>query len=75
MCQDVNYKEENAKKQRKEYCIYSIKRPGLLLNFWTLRVGAYSRWTLIQAGCLFKAEHLLNFHHFQQVVSLFCNKQ
>ena len=23
--------------------IYSINRPGRLLNFWTLRVGAYSR--------------------------------
>ena len=74
MCQDVNYKKENAKKKKtkKEYCIYS---PGLLLNFWTLRVGAYLRWALIQIGCLLKAGHLLNFHHFQQVVSLFCNKQ
>ena len=27
--------------------IYSINRPGRLLNFWTLRVGAYSRWALI----------------------------
>ena len=25
------------------YRIYSINRPGCLLNFWTLRVGAYSR--------------------------------
>ena len=25
------------------YCIYSINRPGRLLNFWTLTVGAYSR--------------------------------
>ena len=24
-------------------CIYSINRPGRLLNFWTLTVGAYSR--------------------------------
>ena len=31
-----------------DYRIYSIKRPGRLLNFWTLRVGAYSRWTLIK---------------------------
>ena len=23
-------------------CIYSINRPGRLLNFWTLGVGAYS---------------------------------
>ena len=26
-----------------EYRIYSINRPGRLLDFWTLRVGAYSR--------------------------------
>ena len=26
-----------------KYRIYSINRPGRLLNFWTLRVGAYSR--------------------------------
>ena len=25
------------------YFIYSINRPGRLLNFWTLTVGAYSR--------------------------------
>ena len=25
------------------YRIYSINRPGRLLNFWALRVGAYSR--------------------------------
>ena len=25
------------------YCIYSINRPRHLLNFWTLRVGAYLR--------------------------------
>ena len=25
------------------YRIYSINRPGRLLNFWTLKVGAYSR--------------------------------
>ena len=31
-----------------EYRIYSINRPGRLLNFWTLRVGAYSRWVLIR---------------------------
>ena len=30
------------------YRIYSINRPGRLLNFWTLRVGAYSRWALIK---------------------------
>ena len=26
-----------------KYRIYSINRPGRLLNFWTLRVGAYLR--------------------------------
>ena len=26
-----------------KYRIYSINRPGRLLHFWTLRVGAYSR--------------------------------
>ena len=25
------------------YRIYSIKRPGRLLNFWTLTLGVYSR--------------------------------
>ena len=25
------------------YRMYSINRPGRLLKFWTLRVGAYSR--------------------------------
>ena len=28
---------------KRKYRIYSINRPGRLLNFWTLRVGAYSR--------------------------------
>ena len=27
----------------RDYRIYSINRPGRLLNFWTVRVGAYSR--------------------------------
>ena len=49
------------------YRIYSINRPGRLLNFWTLRVGAYSRWALIRGGRLFEAGRLLNFQHFQQV--------
>ena len=49
------------------YRIYSINRPGRLLNFWTLRVGAYLRWALIRGGRLFEAGRLLNFHHFQQV--------
>ena len=45
------------------YRIYSINRPGRLLNFWTLRVGAYSRWALIKFST-FSAS----------VVCLFCNK-
>ena len=36
----------------KGYRIYSINRPGRLLNFWTLRVGAYSRWVLIRGWAL-----------------------
>ena len=31
-----------------DYRIYSIKRPGRLLNFWTLRVSTYSRWAFIK---------------------------
>ena len=38
-------------------------RPGRLLNFWTLRVGAYSRSALIKLS-LFSASE----------VCLFCNK-
>ena len=34
------------------YRNYSIKRPGRLLNFWTLRVGAYSRWAVIRGWAL-----------------------
>ena len=45
------------------YRIYSINRPGRLLNFWTLWVGAYSRWALIQFSA-FSAS----------VVCLLCNK-
>ena len=36
------------------YLIYSINRPERLLNFWTLRVGAYSRWALIRGWALIK---------------------
>ena len=36
------------------YRIYLINRPGRLLNFWTLRVGAYSRWGLIRGWALIK---------------------
>ena len=34
------------------YRIYSINRPGRLLNFWTFRVGAYSRCALIRGWAL-----------------------
>ena len=34
--------------------IYSINRPGRLLIFLTLRVGAYSRWALIRGWALIK---------------------
>ena len=36
------------------YRIFSIKRAGRLLNFWTLRVGAYSRWALNGGWALIK---------------------
>ena len=36
------------------YRIFSINRPGHLLNFWTLRVGAYSRWAFIRGWALIK---------------------
>ena len=52
-----------------EYRIYSINRPGRLLNFWTLRVGAYSRWALIRGWAVIK------FSPFSaSEVCLFCNK-
>ena len=52
-----------------EYRIYSINRPGRLLNFQTLRVGAYSRWALIRGWALIK------FSSFSaSKVCLFCNK-
>ena len=51
------------------YHIYSINRPGRLLNFWTLRVGAYSRWALIRGWALIK------FSLFSaSEICLFCNK-
>ena len=51
------------------YRIYSINRPGRLLNFWTVRVGTYSRWALIRGWALIK------FSVFSaSVVCLFCNK-
>ena len=48
---------------RFEYHIYSINRLGRLLNFWTLIVGAYSRWALIKFSPFSVSE-----------VCLFCNK-
>ena len=51
------------------YRIYSIKRPGRLLNFWTLRVGAYSRWALIRGWAL-----IIISPFSASVVCLFCNK-
>ena len=48
---------------KKSYRICSINRRGRLLNFWTLRVGAYSRWALIKFSPFSASE-----------VYLFCNK-
>ena len=51
------------------YRIYSINRPEHLLNFWTLKMGAYLRWALIR-GCA-----LIKFSPFSaSKVCLFCNK-
>ena len=57
------------------YRIYSINRPGRLLNFLDLEsgrlfeVGAYSRWALIRGWALIK------FSSFSaSEVCLFCNK-
>ena len=49
--------------------IYSINRPGRLLNFWTLRVGAYLRWALIRGWALIKFSP-----SSASEVCLFCNK-
>ena len=51
------------------YSRWALIRGGRLFE-----VGAYSRWALIRGGRLFEAGRLLNFRHFQQVISLFCNK-
>ena len=51
------------------YLFGYINRPGRLLNIWTLRVGAYSRWAFIRGWALIK------FSSFSaSVVCLFCNK-
>ena len=47
-------KDDNFQLVTQAYRIYSIKRPGRLLNFWTLRVGAYSRWAFIRGWALIK---------------------
>ena len=52
-----------------KYRIYSINRPGRILNFWTLRVGAYSRWALIRGWALIKISPFS-----ASEVCLFCNK-
>ena len=51
------------------YRIYLNDRPGRLLNFWTLKVRAYSRWALIRGWVPIK---FLPFS--ASVVCLFCNK-
>ena len=49
--------------------LFDNNRPGQLLNFWTLEVGAYSRWALIRGWVLIK------FSPFSaSEVCLFCNK-
>ena len=68
-CPSFSNHSEDYIKHRPIYRIYSINRPGCFLNFWTLRVGAYSRWALIQGWALIK------FSPFSaSVVCLFCNK-
>ena len=68
----ILFKTQDLKNQTTfggSYRIYSINRPGRLLNFWTLRVGAYSRWALIRGWALIK------FSPFSaSEVCLFCNK-
>lgn len=46
-------------------CIYSIKCPGHLLNFWTFRVGAYSRlgaYFVLQQNVLMFQSRILTIH-------------
>ena len=70
----INWKPSSGRSQEnenviKDYRIYSINRPGRLLNFWTLRVGAYSRWVLIRGW------ELIKFSTFSEsVVCVFSNK-
>ena len=51
------------------YRISSINRPGRLLNFQTLKVGAYSRWALIRGWALIEFSPFLT-----SVVCIFCKK-
>jgi len=48
---------------------YSSNRPERLLNFWTLRVGIYSKWVLIRVWVLIK------FSPFSASVSVFILQQ
>ena len=48
-----------------DYRIYSINRPGRLLNFWTLRVGANLRWAVIRGWALIKFFCLLDGRLFE----------
>ncbi len=45
-----------------------MKRPGRLLNFWTLRVGAYSSWALIKFSRL-SANSKFTFVTKQQIIT------
>ena len=48
------YAWRRAQKHIFYYRIYWINRPGRLLNFWTLRMGVYSRWALMRGWALIK---------------------
>ena len=60
----LHFKELNREHYSTGYRIYSIDRPGRLLNFWTLRVGPCLKWELIQGWALIKSS--------TSVVCLFC---
>ena len=47
-------KKNTQNKSKIIYRIYAIKRPGRLLKFWPMRVGAYSRLAVIQGWALIK---------------------
>ena len=46
--EDANNNDNDNDNDIDNYCIYLIKRPGRLFNFWTFRVGAYRDWALIK---------------------------